>query len=110
MFDTPIARSGDPSSSHDAAAFVTASGARAAQQRIVAEAVAAYPGCTSLELSAKSGICRFVIARRAVECERAGAIVRGQIRRCTASPSGRTACTWWPPGHVEQLDLYPRAA
>ena len=109
MFDAPIARSTDPSSSHEAAAFVTAVGARAAQQRLAAQAVAAYPGCTALELSAKSGICRYVLNRRLPECETHGAVVRGHIRRCNASKSGRSAVTWWPPGHVEQLTL-PMAA
>lgn len=101
---TPAARRNDPNASHEAAEHVTASGVRGAQQRMAAKAVELYPGLTSLELSNRTSLCRFVLARRLPECITAGAVKRGQERRCTVS--GRTACTWHPPQAEEQLDLF----
>lgn len=103
---TPAARSTDPNASHDAAAHITASGARGAQQQMAAKAVEQYPGLTSLELAKRSSMCRFVLARRLPECITAGTVKRGQERRC--SVSGRLACTWHPPQAEEQLALFNR--
>lgn len=97
------ARNTDPSSSHDAADFIEASGRRAAQQALAAKAVEQYPGLTSLELSRRARMDRYMLARRLPECEKLGTVRRGQIRTCTAS--GRSACVWFPPGHSEQLSL-----
>lgn len=102
---TPAARASDPQTSHAAAAHVTATGARAKQQALAAAAVREYPGLTSNELGKRSGIDRYVLARRLPECETAKAVERGQERRCSAS--GRMAVTWWPPGAVEQRELFP---
>lgn len=97
------ARNSDPASSHEAADFMVASGRRAAQQALAAKAVEQYPGLTSLELSRKARMDRYMLARRLPECLKEGTVARGQIRQCRVS--GRSACTWWPPGHVEQLAL-----
>jgi hypothetical protein len=97
------ARASDPITSHEAAEHMTTSGKRAAQQALTAKAVEQYPGLTSMELSRRSRIDRYMLARRLSECEEAGHVRRGQERRC--SVSGRTALTWWPPGEVEQLSL-----
>lgn len=101
---TPAARSTDPGTSHEAAAHVTLTGARAKQQALAVSAVEQYPGLTSLELARRTSMDRYVLARRLPECEEGGAVRRGQERRC--SVSGRTAITWWPPGAVEQADLF----
>lgn len=97
------ARNTDPSTSREAAEFVTMTGKRAAQQALTAMAVERYPGLTSLELSKRSRIDRYTLARRLSECEKIGTVKRGQVRRCGVS--GRTAVTWYGPGHVEQLAL-----
>lgn len=95
------ARNSDPFTSHEAAAFMADK--RAAQQAITAKAVEQYPGLTSLELSRRSRVDRYTLARRLSECEEVGMVRRGQARRC--SVSGRTALTWYPPGEAEQLSL-----
>ena len=97
------ARNTDPSTSHAAAEHVTVSGKRAAQQAITAKAVEQYPGLTSLELSRRARVDRYMLARRLPEVEETGQVRRGQERRC--SVSGRLALTWWPRGEVEQLAL-----
>jgi len=93
LVETPIARSSDPESSHRAAADITASGRRGQQIAQTIAAVRAFPGSTSQELSDKTGICRFVLARRLPEAVTAGAIVKGQQRAC--SVTGKLALTWW---------------
>lgn len=100
---TPIARATDPATSHLAAEHMDASGKRAAQQAIAITAVQRYPGLTSLELSKRSGVCRFVLARRLPECEDAHAVRRGTPRKCTVS--GRQAAPWYPPDQPIQLEL-----
>lgn len=102
---TPAARSSDPSSSHDAADQHTRSGKRAFQQRMTAQAVTRYPGLTSLELSKKSGVERFLLARRLPECVTAGAVRRGPMRRCTQSKRPVECVTWWPSEASIQLEL-----
>lgn len=103
---TPAARRTDPNASHDAAEHVTLSGARAKQQAIAATAVKQYPGLTSLELSQRARIDRYMLARRLPECITARTVKRGQERRCAVS--GRLACTWHPPQSEEQLQLFNR--
>lgn len=100
---SPIARNTDPLTSHEAAEAITMSGARAAQQAITAKAVEQYPGLTSLELSRRSRIDRYTLARRLSECEEHGQVRRGQARKCAIS--GRTAHTWYPPQMAQQLAL-----
>ncbi len=91
---TPAARRRDPVSSHLAAAHITRSGKRGAQQDQATAAVRQFPGHTSFELAMLTELDRYMLARRASECEAAGRIRRGELRRC--SVSGRTALTWWP--------------
>lgn len=89
------ARSDDPSSSHEAAEHVVASGLQAHQHSLAASAVRKHPGLTSLELARATGLDRFMLARRLPELQRHGLIVRGIIRKCSAS-NGRSGCTWFP--------------
>ena len=91
---TPAARRTDPESSHRAALHITRTGKRGAQQDQAIAAVRQFPGCTSFELAMRTHLDRYMLARRASECEAAGRIRRGELRRC--SVSGRTALTWWP--------------
>lgn len=92
--ETPAARSTDPITSHEAAQSHTRSGARRGEQAVAIAAVRAQPGQTSLELAEICGLDRYMLARRLPECETAGEVHRGEIRRCCAS--GRKALTWWP--------------
>lgn len=94
-------RNSDPHTSQLAAAHVTATGARAHQQHQAAAAVSSFPGLTSLELAKATTMCRFMLARRLPECEAAGQVVRGAVRRCKVS--GRSAATWWT--EPQQLSL-----
>src|SRR5690348_8790511 len=92
--ETPAARRSDPESSHLAAEEITRSGKRGQQQAQTIAAVRAFPGSTTFELAMRTDIDRYVLARRASECETGGAIRRGEIKRC--SVSGRMALTWFP--------------
>lgn len=98
---TPIARGSDPETSHQAAAFVTTTGARAHQQHQAAAAVRAFPGKTSFELAMATDLDRYTLARRLPECETAQSVVRGAARTCTIT--GRQALTWWPVGMQMEL-------
>lgn len=92
MADLPRSRSDDPESSHDAADAVRRSGALAAQQKAVLEAVKQWPGLTSLELAARLKLDRYQVARRLPEIETAGRIRRGEIKTI----NHRKHLTWWP--------------
>jgi len=92
--ETPAARNTDPETSHEAAAHITDSGARAFQQGQTVAAVRAYPGRTMQELAELTGLDRYMLGRRVSECETAGLVVRGAKRQC--SVTGRSAEPWWP--------------
>lgn len=100
---TPAARTSDPRSSHEAADDITMSGQRAFQQKTTANAVRRFPGFTSRELAEKLKLDRYMLARRLSECEAAGEVRRGQMRRCGVSK--KLATTWYPPEVAEQLAL-----
>jgi hypothetical protein len=87
------ARKSDPPSSKAAAREITDSGERDRQMREVLALVIGNPGCTSLELSRRSSLDRYQIARRLPELERESAVHRGQIRRCRIGK--RPAVTWY---------------
>lgn len=93
VVETPIARAKDPLSSHRAAAEITASGRRGQQIAQAIAAVRAFPGCTSQELCASTGIDRYTLARRLPEAVTAGCVCKGQQRAC--SVTGKLALTWY---------------
>lgn len=101
------ARNDDPSSSHEAAEHVVSSGLQAQQHSLAASAVHKHPGLTSLELARATGLDRFMLARRLPELQRNGLIVRGMVRKCSAS-NGRSGVTWFPV--TRGTDDAPRAA
>lgn len=94
IVDTPAARATDPDTSHIAAAEHTASGKRGTNVAHVIDLVRLHPGCTSAELSWHSALTRHEVARRLPEAETAGAVRKGEKRRCTKN--GTLAVTWWP--------------
>lgn len=89
-----VARNTDPVTSHIAGEEHTASGKRGRHIGIVIDTVHRHPGKTSAELAPLCGLERHEVARRTADAERAGAIRKGQIRKCNTS--GRSAVTWWP--------------
>lgn len=91
---TPAARRRDPVSSHLAAAHITRSGKRGAQQDQAIAAVRQFPGCTSFELAMRTHLDRYMLARRLPECEVAGRVRRGNQRTCGIT--GRMAMEWLP--------------
>jgi len=92
--ETPAARATDPSTSHAAAALVTATGKRHSQAERVLDALRRHPGSTSAELAKRMGVDRFMPARRLKELETGRRAMRGNVRRCTAC--GNPSETWWP--------------
>ena len=92
--ETPASRATDPFSSHAAEAHINATGKRAYQQQQTAAAVRQFPGHTSQELCALSGLDRYMLARRLGDCETAGTVKRGVAQECTVTR--RLALVWWP--------------
>lgn len=90
--EPPAARNTDPTTSHEAAEAIEASGRRHAQRTRVLRAVRAYPGCTSAELAHRIDMDRYAVARRLPELEPVW-IHKGDSRPCAIQ--GRRAVTWW---------------
>ena len=88
----PIAANADPTTSFLAAKEVTQSGNREGQLLGVLALVKRYPQSTSLELSRRSGLDRYVIARRLPELASAGLVIQCAARRCMVG--NRPAVTW----------------
>jgi hypothetical protein len=91
IVDTPRARNTDPTTSHEAADAIKASGDLGRQQQAVLAAVRRWPGLTSLELGARMSLDRWAVARRLPELE--GIHVRKGEPRVV---NGRRHVTWWP--------------
>ena len=102
--DQPIARNTDPVTSHQAAAELTQSGTRAAQQHAVLEAVKKFPLRTSAEIAEAAGIDRYAAARRLPELRNSGLVRNGtESRRCGVT--GKRAMVWFVPvGGVESSE------
>lgn len=96
LSDTPIARGSDPSTSHQAAAAVTACGSRAEQQHAVFAMLRRRPGLTSAELADAERVDRYMPARRLPELREADPplVKNGEQRVCRVTK--RRALTWWP--------------
>lgn len=99
--EPPAARNTDPSTSHEAAAALEASGRRQAQRARVRRAVHDYPGRTSAELAEAIDMDRYAVARRLPELEPLR-VHKGEPRTC--SIQGRRAVTWWPVTEEEDCD------
>ncbi len=92
----PAARRTDPSSSHAAAAHVAATGTASKQQLQTLAAVKSYPHRTSNELSALTGLCRYMLARRLPELLDAGAVKwSGKEAKRKDIHTGLPSVTWW---------------
>lgn len=88
----PIAATADPATSHEAAAALTASGARDMQKRRVLAALRKFPFVTSAELAQMGHLDRYECARRLPDLERDGLAVRQEPRPCAVT--GKRAQTW----------------
>lgn len=90
-----LARGSDPEESKAAAESVVAE-LRGQRARVVL-LVKAHPGSIARELSGLAGDSDpRTLNRRLGEAEEAGAIRRGDARRCEIT--GRMCATWWPAG------------
>lgn len=89
---SPAAATADPITSHLAAEAVTQSGLRDRQALQVLEAVRRFPGKTSRELAAASGLDRHMCGRRLGELRSSGLVRNGETRVCAVS--GMKSLTW----------------
>ncbi len=87
------ARKTDPSTSHEAAANVEASGKAATQRERCHKAVLRSPGCTAGEVDYIIGE-QHVACRRLPELRQRGLIHNGPTRKCTQKKTNMM--TWWP--------------
>jgi hypothetical protein len=92
-FDNPVARRSDPWTSHESEDFVDDTGLRAAQCRVVLDAVRATPGLTAKELSDKHEIDHHAVHKRLPDLRAKGLVQNREVRQCTVT--GRRAMTWY---------------
>ena len=96
LSNVPVSRRTDFESSKRAEAEINASGVRATQQRQVLVLVQRYPGFTSREIAHKSGLDRYMVARRLPELREASLVISPKHRMRTCGIGKRQAVTWWP--------------
>jgi hypothetical protein len=92
LCDTPIARNTDPDTSHAAAEFMRASGARATQQQRILDVVRRLPGLTVVELAVQVGLNDHKVGKRLSDLATAQKIGKGDERHVNGLPYS----TWWP--------------
>lgn len=90
-----LSRRSDPATSRLAASETVESGRLGVQKAAVLAALREHTGSTSAELAQRSGLDRYLVARRLPDLRRDGLVVAGQARHCMAS--GRLAVTWGLP-------------
>ena len=86
-----LARTSDPSTSHEAAEHLVFSGKLGDQMRVAFNRVTAAPGSTASELDPDGFGSR--ISKRLNDLAKCGLIEAGLPRQC--SVTGRNAQTWW---------------
>ena len=89
----PVAHSGDPETSHEAARQITASGCRGRHAQEVLALVTSHPGCTACELLAHTTLAEYQVRRRLTDLFHAGLVAQGPARRCGAK--GTQMVTWF---------------
>ena len=87
---TTNAHINDPLSSHLAGAEIESSGVASNQGSQCLAAVKLYQGLTSKEISEKTGLDRYMLARRLSEI---GQLEQGAMKVCNVSK--RLSVTWW---------------
>ncbi len=98
-----LARTNDPSGSHEAAARIARSGVQAQQKQQTEAAVKRYPGMTSMQLARTTGMDRHMVARRLPDLAKEGRVHRGAKALCPIS--NITVCTWWPVARGDNFTL-----
>jgi len=106
MFDTfddservkpeQLARSTDPSTSHEAAEQLIQTGSASNQRNACLAVLRQQDGLTSAEVGQRLGggyNARFVAARRLPDLQKLKLVHKGEARVCTAN--GTKAVTWW---------------
>jgi len=88
------ARSTDPSTSHQAARAVEASGEAQRQRDACLACVRCFPGLTAAEVSQRLGLERHAASRRLPELRTDNLVANGTPRRCTVL--NRWTMTWFP--------------
>ena len=88
----PIARAGNPDTSHMAAQEIMESGERQTLMRLALRHVRDHPGQTAGEIGDAFGLHRSVIAKRLSDLKNAELIVQGPAVRT----HGKSQVTWYP--------------
>jgi len=89
---TPLSRSTDPATSHEAAREHKESGRAAKSAAEVLDAVKRFPGLTAVELANRAGLDRYEVSRRLADLNRKWLVQRCEEREC--SINGRKMMTW----------------
>ena len=89
-----LARNTDPTTSHQAAEEVEASGRAASQRHLCLLEVWKKPGRTAAEIAEAAGLDRHVPSRRLPELRQAGQVKNGEERVCAVT--GNPSMTWLP--------------
>lgn len=89
---SPIARTGDPSTSRDSARVMSDSGVRGMMMKKAMDLLKSHPGSTSNELDCLGGHPNGGIRKRLADLEKIGVATKRGIRVCKIS--GRRCHTW----------------
>jgi len=100
-----LARLSDPSTSKQAAEKLCKSGKLRGIKKAVLKDLSENDGSTSGEIGMRLSDDRYYASRRMAELERAGLVVRGKIRLCTACSN--KSLTWWltPEGRAKAKQI-----
>lgn len=90
--EVPLSRRTDPASSSMAAAHMAESGALSRQRLEVLQAIREHGPGTAREIAQRAGLDRYAVSRRAPELRKAGLVIEGPVRDCTAG--GRASVEW----------------
>jgi hypothetical protein len=93
---TPISRSSDPGTSHEAEKSINKSGSRNTQCNQILVVVKDKPGLVSGEIADFTGMGMHVTSRRLADLKNRELIFQGKSR--TYEGSGRKQVSWWPRG------------
>jgi hypothetical protein len=94
LWDTPLCRSTDPSTSRMAAEDMVGSGKIGKQEQIILDGIIHHPGLTAAELSDYIPLRHDQTHKRLRGMVRKGLLVEGPIRMCRKH--GTQMVTWYP--------------
>ncbi len=100
----PLARTTDDATSHEAAERMVRTGELNEQCKEVLVALRKYPGLTSKELAAASGLDRHKVGRRMSDLVANDVARKGRPRMCSVGIT--RAQTWWPSEQNRQKGLF----